>query len=90
MFYIAIAHTCQISDGHLDDAIAVDELIEEVAYTFVFQSSPATENIQRLGNSIFRLSMQSYCYNTMRVVSLTYFTLCLQLSWCMSQLVMTA
>lgn len=48
MFYISNAHTCQVSDGHLDDAIAVDELIEEEAYTFVFQSSPATENIQRL------------------------------------------
>lgn len=48
MFYISIAHTCQVSDGHLDDAIAVDELTEEAAYTFVFQSSPATENIQRL------------------------------------------
>lgn len=39
---------CQVSDGHLDDAIAVDELIEEAVYTFVFQSSPVTENIQRL------------------------------------------
>lgn len=29
MFYISIAHTCQVSDGHLDDAIAVDELTEE-------------------------------------------------------------
>jgi len=44
MFYISTAHTCQVSDGHLDDAIAVDELIEEAVHTFVFQSSPTTDS----------------------------------------------
>lgn len=48
MSYISIAHTCQVSGGHLDDAIAVGKLIEEAAQTFVFQFSPATENIQGL------------------------------------------
>lgn len=48
MSYISIAHTCQVSGGHLDDAIAAGKLIEEAAWTFVFQSSPVTENIQRL------------------------------------------
>lgn len=31
MSYISIAHTCQVSGGHLDDAIAADKLIEEAA-----------------------------------------------------------
>lgn len=47
MFYISIAHTCQVSDGHLDDAIAVEALIE-ATYTFVFQSSTAAQSNQRL------------------------------------------
>lgn len=31
MSYISIAHTCQISGGHFDDAIAAGKLIEEAA-----------------------------------------------------------
>lgn len=67
MSYISIAHTCQVSGGHLDDAIAVGKLIEEAAQTFVFQSSLATESIQRL-KMVFRLSKESCYCNTMRVV----------------------
>lgn len=48
MFYISIAHTCQISDGHLDDAIAVDAIMEKATYTFVSRSSSAAKNIQCL------------------------------------------
>lgn len=48
MFYISIAHTCQISDGHLDDAIAVDAIMEEASYTSASQSSSAAKSIQCL------------------------------------------
>lgn len=61
MFYISVARTCQVSDGHLDDAIAVDELIEEEAYTFVFSIHPCNREHSKSENSIFRLSVQS-CY----------------------------
>lgn len=44
MFYISIAHTCQISDGHLDDAIAIDAIMEEATYTFVSQTRSAAKN----------------------------------------------
>lgn len=48
MFYISTAHTCQISDGHLDDAIAVDGIMEEATYTFVSRSSSTAKSIQCL------------------------------------------
>lgn len=60
MLYFSIARTCEVSDGHLDGAIAVDEL-EEESYSFVFSIHPCNPEHSKAGNSIFRLSVQS-CY----------------------------